>query len=75
MTENRNKTFRKQDTRAENQLAQFMDKYFYSKLSTNYRRVTDQETQLMGVDIVLGMDSVNVDEKASLYYDTIMLEF
>lgn len=67
------KSFRKQDSKAEKQLAAFMDKYFYSRLDTEYKRVTDPEMQLKGVDVIIGSDSVKIDEKASLYYSNVMI--
>lgn len=67
------KSYRKQDTKAEQQLAAFMDKYFYNKLDTTYKRVTDPEMQLKGVDVIIGPDSVKIDEKASLYYSNVMI--
>ena len=67
------KSYRKQDTKAEQQLAAFMDKYFYNKLDTTYKRVTDPEMQLKGVDVIIGSDSVKIDEKASLYYSNVMI--
>ena len=66
------KSFRRQDTRAEEQLAYYMDKYFYDKLGTEYRRIKEPELQLKGVDVVIGPEQVRIDEKASLYYSNVM---
>jgi hypothetical protein len=68
-----NRSLRKQDSRAEEQLAQFMDRYFYDKLNIWYSRVKEIELQHKGVDVVMGKESVNIDEKASLYYSNAMI--
>ena len=71
MQDTREKSLRRQDLRAEEQLAKYMDMYFYDKLNTSYKRVTDRDLQLKGVEVIL--DSYNIDEKASLYYSNAMI--
>ena len=74
-------SFRYNDMKAEEQLAEFMDKYFYSRLhdqnsqSVIYERKHDKEGQLKGVDVELKINekTIYIDEKASLYYSNTML--
>lgn len=71
MQDTREKSLRKQDSKAEEQLAKYMDIYFYDRLNTPYERIKDRDLQLKGVDVIL--DSYNIDEKASLYYSNAMI--
>ena len=74
-------SLRQQDIKAEKSLAEFMDAYFYSKLSATdgstfrYTRIHDREQQLNGVDICIeiGDRKINIDEKASFYYSNAMI--
>ncbi len=74
-------SFRNQDMHAEHMLADFMDEYLYSKLTTHdgrplvFERMTDKESQLKGVDISIenGNKKINIDEKASIYYSNLMI--
>lgn len=66
---------RKADRHAEQQLAQFLDKYFYDVLNKNdstfkFIRVNSIEQQLQGIDMILSEESRNLyfDEKAALHY-------
>ena len=65
-------SFRKDDMRAEAELAKFMDRCFYSKLydikqnkPVNFERSKDKESQLHGIDIKLcvGNKVFLIDEK------------
>ncbi len=75
------KSFRKTDMNAEEKLADFMDHNFYSKLhdrkgnKVSFKRYTDAETQLKGIDIEIIADnkSILIDEKASFYYSNVMI--
>lgn len=77
----RMKSFRDKDTKAEQELAKFMDQFFYSKLRdknkrpVNCRRVYDKTTQMKGIDIEMMVEdrTYYIDEKASLYYSNVML--
>ena len=74
-------SFRNQDMRAEQQLGEFMDRYFYSQLkdrngnSLNYTRMSDKESQMNGVDVCIELESrkMLIDEKATLYYSNAMI--
>ncbi len=74
-------SFRNADMRAELELAKFMDSNFYSKLhdkngnSVNFRRRTDRDSQLQGIDIEIVVDdkTILIDEKASFYYSNLMI--
>ena len=74
-------SFRRQDMNAEQQLADFMDSYFYSKYSADtndavrFNRVTDPELQLNGVDVCVEYNNSKyyIDEKATLYYCNLMI--
>lgn len=74
-------TFRKTDMRAEEQLAVFMDRCFYSKYKDKdgnhiqFNRIRDKKTQLNGVDIeILSNEKwIKIDEKASFYYSNAMI--
>ena len=69
-------SFRKQDMAAEQQLALFLDRCFWSRLTDKagqpvpFERVTDRDTQLTGIDVILRFpgQTICIDEKASLYY-------
>ncbi len=74
-------SFRNQDMRAEQVLAQFMDEYFYSHLRTKegvpviYTRIEDRDSQISGVDVCIkvGDREILIDEKAALYYSNAMI--
>ncbi len=76
-----NESRRRQDMKAEKSLADFMDAYLYSQMkATNggdytYTRIREREHQLNGVDIciAIGDKTINIDEKASLYYSNAMI--
>lgn len=67
--------------RAEQELAKFMDRSFYSKLPKKdgspicFQRCNSYEMQLKGVDVCIdiGGEKYKIDEKASLYYSNIMI--
>lgn len=75
------KSFRKIDMKAEDALATFMDKNFYSKLHdkdgnhVSYERKTDISSQLNGIDVelIVGNRHFFIDEKASIYYSNAMI--
>lgn len=74
-------SLRNQDMKAENELANFMDSYFYSQLvakdggKLSYKRISDRRVQLNGVDVCI--EAANremlIDEKASVYYSNVMI--
>lgn len=74
-------SFRNQDMRAEQQLGEFMDAYFYSRLKANdgspltYTRMRDKNSQLKGIDVCIEAEErkIYIDEKASIYYSNAML--
>lgn len=74
-------SFRRQDMNAEQQLAEFMDCYFYSKVSADtnnavkFERVTNPKLQLEGIDVCAkyGNKKSYIDEKAMLYYCNMMI--
>ena len=74
-------SFRHNDMKAEKQLAEFMDRCFYSKLydlkgnKVEFKRMTDQQSQLEGIDVEIIADGrkFRIDEKASLYYSNVMI--
>ncbi len=74
-------SLRPHDTAAEKNLAEFMDRCFYSKLHDKegkkilFERKTDRKSQLQGIDIELkvGNRSFLIDEKASFYYSNVMI--
>lgn len=74
-------SFRNQDMRAEQQLSEFMDSYFYSRLHEkdgkplHFERIRDPQLQLQGIDVCFEIDGKKwfVDEKASLYYSNAMI--
>jgi hypothetical protein len=63
------------DMGAEQELAKFLDVYFYDWLLKNYKftyvkRNKDKQLQIQGVDVILESKdcNYNIDEKAQLYY-------
>jgi len=74
-------SFRNQDMRAEQRLGEFMDDYFYSKLTAkdggdiSFKRMSDRDSQLQGIDVCIetaGRKMI-IDEKASVYYSNAMI--
>ena len=64
-------SLRIQDSKAENEVSKFLDKYFYPKFYNNNERVFDKSNQLNGIDIIVDIPEigrVNVDEKAAVHY-------
>ncbi|MDA9120826.1 hypothetical protein N9J52_02195 [Flavobacteriales bacterium] len=64
-------TLRKQDSHAENAVAQFLDQFFYQKYVRNQIRYSDLETQLKGVDVTFDFEEqiqLLVDEKAAAHF-------
>lgn len=70
---------RKQDSAAEQALGQFLDRYFYPRLTKRadfqWHRHADKETQIQGIDVDITFNSGSqrtrtlfVDEKAALQY-------
>lgn len=74
-------SFRDQDMRAEQQLGEFMDTYFYSRLRSkigrplNFIRTSDKERQISGIDVCIESEGkkILIDEKASVYYSNAMI--
>lgn len=74
-------SYRNIDMKAEEKLAFFLDKNFYSKLhDTNgnlveFERKKDKESQLQGIDVELMANGKKfvIDEKASFYYSNVMI--
>ena len=70
-----NKSRRYSDMSASDELAAFLDSYFYEPLLaegkfTSFKRIHDRDLQLKGVDVELSTAdlTVSIDEKAQLYY-------
>lgn len=67
---------RKEDMRAEQELAAFLDKYFYRRLEENAPnlhciRHNEEMTQKAGIDVAIhspNSDTMYIDEKVSIYY-------
>lgn len=65
------KTLRKNDHRTEQEVAKFLDKYFYPKIFQKFERIFDKKNQLLGKDIILEdskLGKIIVDEKAIGHY-------
>lgn len=63
------------DMGAEHELSLFLDEYFYNRLLQNnkivsFERIKDKSLQLQGIDVIITTkkSTVNIDEKAQLYY-------
>lgn len=64
-------TLRSMDNASEAQVAKFLDKNFYPKHTSNFKRFYDIETQMSGVDVQFDhqdLSGILVDEKASTHY-------
>lgn len=64
-------TLRKQDSKAEIAVSQFLDQFFYPKYVQNLKRNSDLETQLKGVDVTFDFEESTrllVDEKAAAHF-------
>lgn len=74
-------SFRNQDMRAEQSLAEFMDAYFYARLKAkngrylSCTRMTDKEAQIKGIDVCIETEDARmlIDEKAAVYYSNVMI--
>lgn len=74
-------SLRQQDMHAENSLAEFMDSYLYSRMTSTdgspfkFTRMHDKEQQMKGVDVCIetGGKKILIDEKSSLYYSNAMI--
>ncbi|NLZ51651.1 MAG: hypothetical protein GX892_00520 [Thermoanaerobacteraceae bacterium] len=63
------------DMGAEHELSLFLDEYFYNRLLQNnkivsFERIKDKSLQIQGIDVIITTkkSTVNIDEKAQLYY-------
>lgn len=66
-------SLRFRDSNVENEIAMFLDEYFYPQNVTDFRRFTDKNNQLNGIDVrfsipELGLVDIIVDEKAQTHY-------
>lgn len=66
-------TLRKSDHSTEEEVAKFLDKYYYPVYTSNARRITDLQTQLKGIDVVCDlrlplMENLRIDEKTQGHY-------
>jgi hypothetical protein len=64
-------TLRKQDSKSEQVISDFLDLYFYPKHFPKFKRVFDKETQLLGIDTeVVFNDGITryFDEKSAIHY-------
>lgn len=64
-------SLRKQDSKSELAVAQFLDCYFYPVYVQNAKRHVDAETQLKGIDVTFnykGKKQLLVDEKAAVHF-------
>jgi hypothetical protein len=59
------------DLNSEQEVAKFLDKYFYQKKMISFKRITDVDSQYEGIDIILSyndLKNILVDEKAQCSY-------
>ncbi len=67
-------TFRKNDMNVEREVANYLDKYLYSRdMFTQAERTDDANNQINGSDIIISipdknLENIVVDEKAAIYY-------
>lgn len=67
-------TFRKNDMNVEQEVANYLDKYLYSRdMFTQAERTDDANNQINGSDIIISipdknLENIVVDEKAAIYY-------
>ena len=63
-------TLRKSDENGERIVANFLDKKFYEKHTTNFERVNRKEEQIKGIDTIFKYDGETFlcDEKAAIQY-------
>ena len=69
-------SLRLSDTKKEEAIAEYLDKYFYSKPSIyEFHRKVDKKTQLEGIDVTLKikhpnlqLDTIYIDEKSAAHY-------
>lgn len=71
---NANMTTKEEDMISEQELAKYLDKYLYNRVSSkckNIKRITDQKQQMDGIDVIIDYNNgshVFIDEKAQLHY-------
>ena len=59
------------DLKNEKEIADYMDENFYAKYTTNFKRYSDRNTQLLGIDTtcdIANRKNMLIDEKAMMYY-------
>ncbi len=64
-------TLRKEDSKSEKVISEYLDHYFYPNYFPNYRRVVEKETQLLGIDTLVTFDDGSIkkfDEKSAIHY-------
>lgn len=65
------KTFRESDNATEKAVSDFLDEYFYPKITSDWKRYTDKATQMTGVDVSFSINQLTnilVDEKCLAHY-------
>ena len=58
--------FRNDEVRFEKEVGKFLDKYFYPKIDTSFKRVESLEEQYQGIDVYIG--NCAIDEKVACHY-------
>lgn len=64
-------SYRQRDSSVEKEIGKFLDRYFYPKISKEFRRFENKEDQLAGIDVQFTLpekESIIVDEKAATHY-------
>ena len=63
-------TLRAQDIQSEKAISQFLDRHFYPKHFSSFKRYEDKETQLLGIDVIANSAEgpIKIDEKAASHY-------
>ena len=64
-------SYRKRDSKVEEELSKFLDKYLYSAITKDLVRYSDKSDQLLGKDVSFSLENMGnmiVDEKAATHY-------
>ena len=61
---------RKYDVKLSNIIYEKLDKEFYQKETTNFKRITDKQTQIQGIDTIFTLNNKTYycDEKAAIMW-------
>lgn len=64
-------SLRESDSRAELAVSGYLDRHFYPNFVQDFRRITDKEQQINGIDVIFSYNDLKemiVDEKTSAHY-------